>query len=71
MVQIGNEIRNGMLFPDGMVQNWPKLAQLINSGIQAVRDMQKDKDIAIVIHLDQGGKYEYLKDFLIKQLTMV
>lgn len=69
MVQIGNEIRSGMLFPDGMVQNWPKLAKLINAGIKAVRDTQKDRDTAIVIHLDQGGKYHYYEDFFDKAIA--
>lgn len=63
MIQIGNEIRSGMLFPDGKVQNWPKLAKLINAGISAVRDTQRDRDTAVVIHLDQGGKYHYFKEF--------
>lgn len=68
MVQIGNEIRNGMLFPDGSVQNWHNLSRLINAGIAAVRDTQKDRDTAVVIHLDQGGKYHYLEDFFDKAI---
>jgi arabinogalactan endo-1,4-beta-galactosidase len=39
MVQIGNEISPGMLFPDGAVSGttgWEKLAQLLNAGITAV-----------------------------------
>ncbi len=69
MVQIGNEIRSGMLFPDGMVQNWPKLAKLINAGVKAVRDTQKDRPTAVVIHLDQGGKYHYFEDFFDKAIA--
>lgn len=61
MVQIGNEIRSGMLFPEGEVPNYRQLALLVNSGIQAVRDL--NKDIKIVIHLDQGGRYYYLQEW--------
>lgn len=61
MVQVGNEIRSGMLFPNGEVPNYTQLAQLVNAGIQAVRDV--DSDIQVMIHLDQGGKYYYLREW--------
>ena len=32
MVQVGNEIRSGMLFPDGEVPDYKRLAQLVNQG---------------------------------------
>ncbi len=63
MVQIGNEIRSGMIFPEGAVQNWPLLAELINHGIQAVRDMEQGRHTDVVIHLDQGGRYYYFRDW--------
>lgn len=61
MVQIGNEIRSGMLFPDGEVPHYEQLAKLVNAGIQAVRDT--DADIQVMIHLDQGGKFYYLREW--------
>lgn len=61
MVQIGNEIRSGMLFPDGEVPNFAQLAKLVNAGIQAVRDV--DSSIEIMIHLDQGGRFYYLSQW--------
>ena len=61
MVQVGNEIRSGMLFPDGEVPNFTKLAKLVNAGIQAVRDV--NPKIQVMIHLDQGGKYVFLKEW--------
>lgn len=61
MVQIGNEIRSGMLFPDGEVPNFYQLAKLVNAGIQAARDV--DSNIKVMIHLDQGGKYYYLREW--------
>jgi arabinogalactan endo-1,4-beta-galactosidase len=63
MVQIGNEIRSGMLFPDGEVPNYGQLTALINEGIRAVRDVADGRDVKVVIHLDQGGRYFYLRDW--------
>lgn len=61
MVQVGNEIRSGMLFPDGAVPHYDNLAALLNAGIRAVRDTSLD--IAVMIHLDQGGRFYYLKEW--------
>ena len=61
MVQVGNEIRSGMLFPDGEVPNFSQLARLLNAGIRAVRDV--NPEIQVMIHLDQGGKFVFLKEW--------
>lgn len=61
MVQVGNEIRSGMLFPDGAVPDYEHLAKLVNAGIKACRD--KSPEIEVMIHLDQGGRYYYLKEW--------
>ena len=61
IVQVGNEIRSGMLFPDGAVPNYENLAGLINAGIRAIRD--KSPDISVMIHLDQGGRFFDLKEW--------
>ncbi len=61
MVQVGNEIRSGMLFPDGEVPNYKTLAALVNAGIDAVRNV--DAEIQVMIHLDQGGRFGYLKEW--------
>ena len=61
MVQIGNEIRSGMLFPEGAVPDYNSLALLVNSGIRAVRDISED--IEIMIHLDQGGRFYMLREW--------
>lgn len=63
LVQIGNEIRSGMLFPEGEVPNYRQLVLLVNSGIQAVREIDKERNMKIVIHLDQGGRYYYLREW--------
>jgi len=57
MVQIGNEISPGMLFPDGAVSGttgWEKLAQLLNAGINAVHSAA-NSPVKIMLHLDSGG----------------
>ena len=61
MIQVGNEIRSGMLFPDGEVPAYDRLAKLVNAGIRAVREASPD--ITVMIHLDQGGRYYYLKEW--------
>lgn len=63
MIQIGNEIRCGMLWPVGRTDNWHMLAALINAGIRAVRDTQKDRDTQVMLHLDQGGRYYYYEEW--------
>lgn len=63
MVQIGNEIRTGMLFPEGAVPNWHNLARFVNAGIRAVRETQGERRTKIMLHLDQGGKYEYFREW--------
>lgn len=51
-VQIGNEIRGGMLWPDGSTENFDQLARLINAGQSAVKAV--DDSIKVVVHLDHG-----------------
>lgn len=63
MVQIGNEIRTGMLFPEGAVPEWENLARFINAGIRGVRETQGVRDTRIILHLDQGGKHEYFREW--------
>mgnify|MGYP001452716092 CR=1 FL=1 len=56
MVQVGNEITPGMLHPDGHTydpDNWDQLAQLLTSGLDAVRDV--DPEIRTMLHLDRGA----------------
>ncbi len=52
-VQIGNEVGNGMLWPDGKApSNMSNFAQLISSGYNAVKAV--DSTIQVVIHLEDG-----------------
>jgi arabinogalactan endo-1,4-beta-galactosidase len=57
MVQIGNEIRNGMLWPLGKLpENWDNLAGLIQAGIDGV-DAGRGQAVRplIMVHYDNGA----------------
>ncbi len=56
MVQVGNEINHGMIWPDGHISNLDSLAQLIQSGIAGVKSV--DQSIAIMLHIALGGQHE-------------
>ena len=58
MVQIGNEIVDGMLWPDGRisVNGWGNLADLINAGITGIDIGRGTEPLPeIMIHIDRGG----------------
>jgi arabinogalactan endo-1,4-beta-galactosidase len=60
MVQIGNEIIAGMLWPDGKISigGWSNLADLINAGIDGVNDGRGAEPMPkIMIHIDRGGNW--------------
>ena len=68
MVQIGNEITNGMLWPDGKLpDNWDNFAQLVYAGINGV-DAGRGNGLRpkIMIHIDRGGDLNGTKAFLDK-----
>ncbi|MFD9781695.1 arabinogalactan endo-beta-1,4-galactanase [[Kitasatospora] papulosa] len=53
MVQIGNEINGGMLWPEGSTGNWSQLAGLITSGANAAKAVSSGTKVAL--HLAEGG----------------
>lgn len=53
MVQVGNELSNGLLWPEGRVPHYEQIAKFVNAGIRAVR--KADETIPVMIHLDNGG----------------
>jgi arabinogalactan endo-1,4-beta-galactosidase len=60
MVQVGNETNRGILLsPEvnnaGWSLDWPRNAALFNTGIQAVRDAERDADAEIKIALHVAG----------------
>ncbi|NQT27731.1 glycosyl hydrolase 53 family protein [candidate division KSB1 bacterium] len=65
MVQIGNEITNGMLWPDGKLpDNWDNFAELIQAGIDGVNaghdTLPRPK---IMIQIEKVGDLEITKAF--------
>ena len=71
MVQVGNELSNGLLWPEGKVPNYDNIARFVNAGIRAVRKAGERRilgvingvnekcreleKIPVMIHLDNGG----------------
>jgi arabinogalactan endo-1,4-beta-galactosidase len=57
MVQIGNEIPGGMLWPDGKAPaNWDNFADLLKAGIAGVEAGKGNQPRPrIMIHIDKGG----------------
>jgi arabinogalactan endo-1,4-beta-galactosidase len=71
MVQVGNEVINGMMWPDGKLpENWDNFAGLTKAGINGVYagcDTLDRPDI--MIHIDQGGNLPKTKYFFDKLLS--
>lgn len=53
MVQVGNELSNGLLWPEGQVPNYGNIARFVSAGIRAVKETCPTAKI--MIHLDNGG----------------
>lgn len=63
-VQVGNEIPGGMLWPEGSTDNFEQLTQLLNSGYDAVKAI--NKETKVIIHLDQGNNRDRFINFFDK-----
>jgi arabinogalactan endo-1,4-beta-galactosidase len=60
MVQIGNEVTNGMLWPDGKLPaHWDNFADLVKAGIRGVKDGHGKAPMPrIMIHIERSGDYD-------------
>lgn len=62
MVQVGNELSNGLLWPEGKIDvdagigEYDNIAKFVSAGIRAVR--KSDPAVPVMIHLDNGGNNE-------------
>ncbi len=56
MVQIGNEVNHGIVWPEGHISNLDNLASLLKAGIKAVREV--NSNTTIMMHLALGGQNE-------------
>ncbi|MDY3274422.1 MAG: glycosyl hydrolase 53 family protein [Agathobacter sp.] len=61
MIQVGNELSNGLLWPEGKMPNYDNIAKFVSAGIRACREIKAD--IPLMIHLDNGGKNELYCDW--------
>ena len=61
MVQIGNEITGGMLWPVGQLytddgaQHWDAFTTLLKAGIDGAREAYGRREIPVMVHIDRGG----------------
>jgi len=65
MVQVGNEINHGMIWPEGHVSHLDSLAQLIKAGTKATLDA--DPSIIMLLHIALGGQHDE-SEFFIEQM---
>ncbi|MCS6993748.1 MAG: arabinogalactan endo-1,4-beta-galactosidase [Anaerolineales bacterium] len=61
MVQVGNEINAGILWPDGSYNQMDNLAALLTSGYQAVKDCSPST--RVMLHIAEGGKNDMARWF--------
>ena len=74
MVQIGNEIGNGFLWPDGRIRydslqlsKWKNVTEYLSAGIKAIREVEgNEKKVKIMLHVDHGGDIPMTKTFFDK-----
>ena len=60
-VQVGNEIPNGLLWPEGSTSNFAQLTQLLNKGYDAVKAVNAASKV--VVHLDKGNDNARFRSF--------
>ncbi len=62
MVQVGNELTNGLLWPSGKYPNWDQICRYVSAGVRAVRECLPTA--RVMVHLDNGGNHAlYLEWF--------
>jgi beta-galactosidase len=66
MVQPGNEINHGIIWPEGHINNLDSLAQLLYAGIQAVKTVSPKT--VLMLHVALGGQQEESR-FFFDQMT--
>lgn len=73
VVQVGNEISNGVFWPDGRVyfgeekkalSHWKEFTDYLKAGVSAIREI--DPNIEIMLHVDFGGDMDMSQTFFTK-----
>lgn len=67
MVQVGNEINHGMVWPEGSISHPDSLAQLISAGISAIKSV--GPDVVIMLHIALGGQHDESVFFINQMLA--
>lgn len=71
MIQVGNETNGGILWPQGQVvnNNYQNFADLLKSGLKAVRDFSATSTIKpqVILHVAQMQNAEYWMDQLVSK----
>lgn len=66
MVQVGNEINHGMIWPEGEINNLDSLAELLYMGVQGVKAV--DPSTPVMLHIALGGQNLESRFFLDQML---
>ncbi len=66
MVQVGNEINHGMIWPDGSIRHPDSLAALVYAGIRGIKNI--DPACPVMLHIALGGQNDESHFFLDKML---
>jgi len=71
MVQVGNEITYGMLWPDGKLPgNWNNFADLVKAGIKGVKAGHgRQRMPRVMIHIERSGDYDAAVEFFDKLIA--
>lgn len=67
MVQVGNEINHGIVWPEGSVAHFDSLAQLVSAGTAAVKAV--DPKTVMMLHVALGGQNEETVFFVDNMLS--
>jgi arabinogalactan endo-1,4-beta-galactosidase len=68
LVQVGNEITNGLLWPNGKRPGFGAIARFVSAGIRAVRSVSPA--IRVMIHLDDGGNNAMYREWFDRYLAL-
>jgi hypothetical protein len=62
MVQIGNEVNHGLLWPDGHISNLDQLAGLLQAGVEGTAAV--DPNMPVMMHIALGGQNDEARFWL-------
>jgi arabinogalactan endo-1,4-beta-galactosidase len=73
MVQVGNEITPGFIWPDGKIykegtEDWKSFTTLLKAGIRGVKEAYGNTKVPIMIHIDKGGD-KGATEYFFKKIT--